>query len=197
VSVIRCAENGDAAQWLLQADVSWWDLVRFGPPGFEVYARVAFAEDEEVDAVRTALETLAGPRGHTPAANVVTPLMTREQKIPDASHPITISPTAGRVQVVVGGTVIADTTSSLTLQEASYPPVQYVPIAEVDPALLSRTETSTYCPFKGDASYFSLATPEGTVTDAAWTYDEAYDAVSEIKGHLAFYPDKATVTVEG
>ena len=122
--------------------------------------------------------------------------MTREQKIPDASHPITVTPTSGRVQVVAGGTVIADTTSSLTLQEADYPPVQYVPIADIDPAILARTETSTYCPFKGDASYFSLTTPEGTIVDAGWTYDEAYDAVADITSHVAFYPDKVTVTVE-
>jgi uncharacterized protein (DUF427 family) len=122
--------------------------------------------------------------------------MTREQKIPDASHPITVTPTAGRVQVVAGGSVIADTTDSLTLQEASYPPVQYVPISAIDPAVLARTDTSTYCPFKGDASYFSVSTPEGTITDAGWTYDEAYDAVAEIEGHIAFYPNKVTVTVE-
>ncbi len=123
--------------------------------------------------------------------------MTREPKIPDASHPITVTPTAGKVQVVVNGTVIAESTSALTLQEASYPPAQYVPLADIDPAVLSRTDTSTYCPFKGDASYYSISTAEGTVTDAGWTYDEAYDAVSEIAGHVAFYPGKVTVTVEG
>jgi uncharacterized protein (DUF427 family) len=123
--------------------------------------------------------------------------MTREKLILDASHPITVTPTPGRVQVVAHGSVIAESTSSLTLQESTYPAVQYVPIADIDPTLLARTDTSTYCPFKGDASYYSLTTPDGTVTDAAWTYDEAYDAVSEIKGHLAFYPNKATVTVEG
>ena len=123
--------------------------------------------------------------------------MTRERKIPDASHPITVTPTSGRVRVLVGDTVIAESSASLTLHEASYPPAQYVPLSDIDPAALSRTDTSTYCPFKGDASYFSVSTPEGTITDAGWTYDEAYDAVSEIKGHVAFYPDKVTVTVEG
>ena len=122
--------------------------------------------------------------------------MTREKLIPDASHPITVTPTPGRVQVVAHGSVIAESTSSLTLQESTYPAVQYVPIADIDPTLLARTDTSTYCPFKGDASYFSLTTPDGTITDAGWTYDEAYDAVAEIKDHIAFYPDKVTVTVE-
>lgn len=122
--------------------------------------------------------------------------MTREQKIPDASHPITVTPTAGTVQVVANGTVIAESTSSLTLQEASYPPVQYVPLADIDPAVLTRTATSTYCPFKGDASYYSITTAEGTITEAGWTYDGAYDAVAEIKDHVAFYPGKVTVSVD-
>ena len=122
--------------------------------------------------------------------------MTRGKLIPDESHPITITPTPGRVRVVVGETVIAESDSSLTLQEASYPAVQYVPLADIDPAALTRTETSTYCPFKGDASYYSVSTPEGTVVDAGWTYDDAYDAVSEITAHVAFYPDRASVIVE-
>lgn len=122
--------------------------------------------------------------------------MTREKLIPDASHPIRVTPTPGRVGVVANGTVIADSTSSLTLQESTYPSVQYVPIADIDPAALTRTETSTYCPFKGDASYFSVETPDGTIPDAGWTYDEAFDAVSMIVGHVAFYPNKVTVTVE-
>jgi uncharacterized protein (DUF427 family) len=123
--------------------------------------------------------------------------MTRGKLIPDESHPITVTPTPARVRVVVGETVIAESDSSLTLQEASYPPVQYVPLSDIDPAVLSRTETSTYCPFKGDASYYSVSTPSGTVVDAGWTYDDAYDAVAEITGHVAFYPDRAVVTVEG
>ena len=117
--------------------------------------------------------------------------------IPDQTHPITVTPTPGRVRVLVGETVIAESDSSLTLQEASYAPVHYVPLSDIDPAVLIRTETSTYCPFKGDASYYSVSTPEGTVVDAGWTYDEAYDAVAGIAGHVAFYPDRVTVTVEG
>jgi uncharacterized protein (DUF427 family) len=121
--------------------------------------------------------------------------MTRAKLIPDESHPITITPTAGRVRVVVGETVVAESDSSLTLREASYQPVYYVPLADIDPAVLTRTETTTYCPFKGDAAYYSVSTPEGTVADAGWTYEDAYEAVSEIIGHVAFYPDRVTVTV--
>ena len=90
---------------------------------------------------------------------------------------------------------MAASTPSLTLQEASYPPVQYVPLADIDPSLLARTETTTYCPYKGDAAYYSVNAPDGTVVDAGWTYDEPYDAVAEIAGHVAFYPTKVTVDV--
>ena len=121
--------------------------------------------------------------------------MSRTQLVPDASHPITVTPTEGRVRVTVGDTVVADTTAALTLQEASYPPVLYLPHASVDPALLVRSDTSTYCPYKGDAAYWSLSLPTGTVADAAWTYEQPYDAVAEIRGHLAFYPDKVEVEV--
>jgi uncharacterized protein (DUF427 family) len=121
--------------------------------------------------------------------------MSTGEKIPDASHPITVTPTSGRVVVSVDGEVIASSTSSLTLQEASYPPVQYVPLADIDPSLLARTETTTYCPYKGDAAYYSVSTADGTVVDAGWTYDEPYDAVAEIAGHVAFYPSKVAIDV--
>jgi uncharacterized protein (DUF427 family) len=121
--------------------------------------------------------------------------MTTGEKIPDASHPITITPTNGTVKVVAGETVVAESTASLTLQEASYEPVLYIPLADVDASVITKTDTSTYCPFKGDASYYSVTTPDGTVTDAGWTYEDAFDAVAEITSHVAFYPNKVTVTV--
>lgn len=117
----------------------------------------------------------------------------RQQLVPDASHPITVTPTAGRVLVTVGDQVVAETTRSLTLQEASYPPVQYVPLADVDPVLLARTDHSTYCPFKGEAAYYDLAVDGQTLTNAVWTYDAPYDAVASIAGHVAFYPDRVSV----
>jgi uncharacterized protein (DUF427 family) len=122
--------------------------------------------------------------------------MSREKKIPDASHPITVEPTEGHVRVLVGGTVIAESDASLTLREASYPPVQYVPLADIDASVLSRTETSTYCPFKGDASYYTVTTADGSVVDAGWTYDEPYDAVAPIATHVAFWPNRAEVLVD-
>ena len=123
--------------------------------------------------------------------------MSRPVLEPTAEHPITIEPTQGRVVVRVGDTVVADSSQALTLQESTYPAVQYIPLADVDQSLLRPTDTATYCPFKGDASYYSVQTPDGaTVTDAIWTYEQPYAAVAEIKNHVAFYPDRATVTVE-
>jgi uncharacterized protein (DUF427 family) len=117
-------------------------------------------------------------------------------KIPDATHPITVRPTGSRVTVRVGGATVAETDRALSLAEGSYPVVQYVPLGDVDPALLRRTATQSYCPYKGDASYYSLALPDGSVAaDVIWTYEQPYDAVREIAGHVAFYADRAEVTV--
>ncbi|GIE78291.1 hypothetical protein Aph02nite_42410 [Actinoplanes philippinensis] len=117
--------------------------------------------------------------------------MAKPRLQPGPDHPITITPTGSRVTVTAGGRVVADTTSALTLQEANYPPVQYVPLSDVDPALISATDHQTYCPYKGEASYWSL--PEAD--NAVWGYQDPHDAVAEIKGHVAFYPDKAEVRI--
>lgn len=113
--------------------------------------------------------------------------------VPDAGHPITITPTTGRVVVMLGERTVADTTAALTLQEASYPPVQYVPLADVDPAVLERTDHATYCPYKGDAGYYSLVADGATHDNAVWTYEQPHDAVAEIAGHVAFYPNVVDV----
>jgi len=123
--------------------------------------------------------------------------MTRTVKIPDATHPIAIRPTGSRVTVRVGGAVIAETDSALSLAEATYPVVQYIPLADIDQSLLERTTTQTYCPYKGDASYYTVHTPGGrTETDVIWTYEHPYPSVAEIAGHVAFYPDRAEITVQ-
>jgi uncharacterized protein (DUF427 family) len=100
------------------------------------------------------------------------------------------------VIVTVAGRTLADTTDALTLREASYPPVQYIPRKDVDTSLLSRTEHSTYCPFKGDASYYSIGAGGERSINAVWTYEAAYDAVSDIQDHLAFYPNRVDSIVE-
>jgi uncharacterized protein (DUF427 family) len=116
---------------------------------------------------------------------------------PTVEHPITINPTGGRVVVRVNGEVVADTRDALQLQESTYPAVQYIPLKDVVQHRLARTETSTYCPYKGDAGYYSVTTAAGdTVDDAIWTYETPYPAVAAIAGHVAFYPDKVDVSVD-
>jgi uncharacterized protein (DUF427 family) len=125
----------------------------------------------------------------------------REPKIPGPDHPITIEKTGRRVVARVGAHVVADSTRALTLQEANYSPVQYIPLDDVDQALLATSSTLTYCPYKGDASYYSIALPEGEdpegrLADAVWSYREPYGAVAQIAGHVAFYADRVQVVVE-
>lgn len=122
-------------------------------------------------------------------------MTTREIKEPTADHPITITPTNGRVQVRVNGEVVADTRAALGLAESSYAVVQYIPLGDVNPAVLTCTTTRTYCPYKGEASYYSVTTGDATVEDAIWTYQEPYPAVAAIAGHVAFYPNKADISV--
>lgn len=109
-------------------------------------------------------------------------------------HRITTRPAGMRVQVKVSGEVIADTRDAIGLEEASYPVVYYVPRKDVKMDRLLRTSHSTYCPFKGHASYYSLVNgPE----NAVWSYEQPYDEVALIKEHLAFYPDKVDAIVAG
>jgi uncharacterized protein (DUF427 family) len=119
----------------------------------------------------------------------------RDIREPTAEHPITVEPTGRHVTVRVNGEVVAETDAALTLQESTYPAVQYVPLADVTAAALSRSDTSTYCPYKGDASYYDVTAAGDTVADVIWTYEQPYPAVASIAGHVAFYPDKADVVV--
>jgi uncharacterized protein (DUF427 family) len=117
-------------------------------------------------------------------------------KIPGPSHPITVEPSSDRVIVRAGGATIADSTSTLVLQEANYPPVRYIPLYDVDQTLLAPSETATFCPYKRDASYRSITTEPDRGRDAVWFYDEPYAAVEAIRGHVAFYPNRAEITIE-
>jgi uncharacterized protein (DUF427 family) len=114
----------------------------------------------------------------------------KPKKIPGPDHPITIEPNSAHIVVSLGGQVIADTRNSLTLKEASYPGVHYIPRADVNMALLSRTDHASYCPFKGDASYFSIPSGGDRSVNAVWTYEAPYEAVAAIKDYVAFYPDR-------
>ena len=114
-------------------------------------------------------------------------------KTPGPDHPITIASNPKRVRVTADGASVADTTHALVLKEASYPPVQYIPRTDANMALLTRTAHTTHCPYKGDASYFSINVGGKTIENAIWTYERPFDAVSQIAGHLAFYPSKVTI----
>jgi uncharacterized protein (DUF427 family) len=120
----------------------------------------------------------------------------REHLSPGPDHPISVEPTRGHVTVRVGDTVIAESDSAKTLSEAGYDAVQYIPLGAVDPAVLRRSDTTTWCPYKGEASYFDVAVGDDIATDVVWTYTDPFEAVADIKGHLAFYPDRVTVTVD-
>ncbi|AGK50326.1 MULTISPECIES: DUF427 domain-containing protein [Burkholderia] len=111
-------------------------------------------------------------------------------KVPGPDHPITIEATGERVVVKAAGHTLADTRDALTLREASYPPVQYVPRKDVDLARLERTTHESHCPYKGDASYYSIKGAGERGVNAIWSYETPHDAVRQIAGHLAFYPDR-------
>ena len=114
----------------------------------------------------------------------------RIMKIPGPDHPITIAPNPKRVLVKAGDVVIADTIRGITLREANYPAVQYIPREDVRMDLLQRSQTHTYCPYKGEASYFSIPAGGEKSVDAVWTYEEPYPAMAEIKDRVAFYPTR-------
>ena len=117
-------------------------------------------------------------------------------KIPGPDHPITITSTKGRVTVTVNGKRVADTHEALTLKEAAYPAVQYIPRKDVDMTQLQRTSHQTYCPYKGDCAYYSIPLGGERSVNAVWTYEAPYAAVAEIKDHLAFYSDRVDAIEE-
>jgi uncharacterized protein (DUF427 family) len=114
-------------------------------------------------------------------------------KTPGPDHPITITPSPKRIRVSANGVVIAESTHALTLKEASYPAVQYIPRTDANMSLLARTDRVTHCPYKGDANYFSVTAGGKTLENSVWTYEQPFPAMTTISGHLAFYPDKVTI----
>ena len=116
---------------------------------------------------------------------------------PGPNHPIIIEPSDSRIVVTVAGQIIADSLDALRLLEASYPPVHYIPLKDVNVELLERSAHTSYCPFKGDASYYSIPVGGDKSVDAVWVYEGPHSAVDGIKDHVAFYPDRVdTITVE-
>jgi uncharacterized protein (DUF427 family) len=111
-------------------------------------------------------------------------------KIPGPDHPITIERNPARIIISIAGRIVADTREALTLREAAYPAVQYIPRKDVDMALLNRTDHTTYCPYKGDCSYYSVPLGGERSVNAVWSYEAPYAAVTPIKDYLAFYPNR-------
>lgn len=109
---------------------------------------------------------------------------------PEPNHPITIEAATGPVRVHFAGQIVAKSDKALVLREADYPPVYYVPRADIDMTLFARSEHESICPYKGEASYFSLYAGGRHSVNAAWSYERPYAAVADIAGHLAFYPER-------
>ena len=122
--------------------------------------------------------------------SALAPSKPKTVRIPGPDHPITIERNANRVVVRLAGRIVADTRKALTLREASYPPVQYIPRKDVDMRLLAPTDHATYCPYKGDCAYYSIPAGAERAVNAVWTYEAPFAAVSEIREYLAFYPDR-------
>ena len=117
-------------------------------------------------------------------------------KLPGHDHPITITRNGKRVRVSFAGQVIADSTRALTLQEAGYRPVHYIPRADADMNLLKSTSHATHCPYKGDASYFSIFANGRSADNAVWSYEQPFPAMAEIAGYLAFYANRVDAIEE-
>lgn len=117
-------------------------------------------------------------------------------KIPGPDHPISVTKNPARIVVRLGDRVIGETREAMTLREASYPPVLYLPRDALDMSCLERTTHMTHCPYKGDASYFSLPEAGADGTNMIWTYETPYEAVATIKDHLAFYAGRGVTLIE-
>ena len=113
----------------------------------------------------------------------------KQFKLPGPEHPISIQRNPARVVVSVAGRVVADTRNALTVREAAYPPVQYIPRDYVDFSQLERTDYVTYCPYKGDCNYYSVPAGGTKSVNAVWSYEDPFPAVAQIRGHVAFYPE--------
>jgi uncharacterized protein (DUF427 family) len=107
-----------------------------------------------------------------------------------ADHPITIAAAPHRLRVTFAGRVVADTIRALSLTEASYAPVMYIPREDVDLTAFEQTDHKTRCPYKGEASYYSIHAGDRTARNAVWSYERPLEAVSAIAAYMAFYQDR-------
>jgi len=112
-------------------------------------------------------------------------------------HRIALTREAKRVRVLAAGQTIAESSDAIILREATYPLVYYFPRRDVRMDALVRTDHHTYCPYKGEASYFSISAGGRTIENAVWSYEHPYDEVVEIREYLAFYPRKVDLIEAG
>ena len=120
----------------------------------------------------------------------------KPMKQPGPDHPISVTPISRRIVVTVAGRTVADTRNALLLREANYPPVAYIPRQDADMSLLTRSDLTSYCPYKGDCTYYSIPAGGEKSANAVWTYEAPYSAVGQIGGHLAFYPNRVDSIIE-
>jgi uncharacterized protein (DUF427 family) len=120
-----------------------------------------------------------------------------EMRVPGPDHPITIEANPNRIQVSYNGHVIVDSVKALTLRESSYAPVIYFPPEDVSMEYFSRTDKATYCPYKGEAHYYTILMDGRFAENAVWTYEEPYEAMEQIRGHVAFYPNQVEIYAAG
>ena len=159
------------------------------------------APAEQVDFVRRFEYVLQKPVAKRIMASTLprkAPWMTmggmKNMKTPGPDHPIRIEASAAHVVVTVAMLEVVNSKHALVLREANYPPVLYVPRKDADMSLLRRSDHVTYCPYKGECSYYDIPAGGAKSMKAVWTYEDPYPAVAEIKGYLAFYPDRVDVS---
>lgn len=111
----------------------------------------------------------------------------------NAADRLSIREVSGKWVAYTSGAVYAETSRALELTEGDLDPVIYIPREDVAMAFFDKSETRTHCPFKGDASYYSIDTKSKVIADAAWSYEDPIEAAAAIKGYLAFDPSKVTV----
>ena len=114
-------------------------------------------------------------------------------KLPGPDHPITVAPAGRRMRARVGQHVIADSAAAVELKEADYPAVVYFPRKDVETGFLSKTERTTHCPYKGDASYYSMLVNGELYENVVWSYEAPFPAMEAITGMVAFYADRVEV----
>ncbi len=111
-------------------------------------------------------------------------------------HRVDVEANPARVRVVLDGRIVAESRRSLLVRETGLAPVVYFPREDVHPDRLDRTTRVTFCPFKGEASYWTVRSEDREEKNAAWSYENPIDAVSEIAGHVAFYAGRGGLVLE-